>query len=68
MSLKLFRICYWNKADYVCFFYVLLYNNDYIQNIENDLLKLELQYEIGKVLELQEVYHTQFKKLQNNFR
>lgn len=45
----------------------LLYSKDYIHNIENDLLKLELQYEIGKILELQETYHIQFNKLKQKY-
>ena len=47
--------------------FVLLYNEEYVNNIQDDLLKLEIELFIEKMCELIMVYHNQMgeKKLEN---
>ena len=45
----------------------LFYTNDYITHISNGMLKLELQLEIDKILEMQEAYHKEYKILKHKY-
>ena len=45
----------------------LFYTNDYITHISNGMLKLELQLEIDKILEMQEAYHKEYKLLKHKY-
>ena len=45
----------------------LFYTNEYITHISNGMLKLELQLEIDKILEIQEAYHKEYKILKHKY-
>ena len=47
--------------------FILLYNDDYVNNIQDDLLKLEIELFVEKMTELISCYHMQLeeKKLEN---
>ena len=47
-----------NKSDFG-----LLYTNNYHKNIKNDMLFMEIQLLIEKILELQKSYHQEYKNL-----
>ena len=55
--------------------FMLVYNDEYIQNIQEDLLKLEIELFIEKITELIRVYHSQIdlqnmehEIMKNNYR
>jgi len=47
--------------------FLLLYNNDYMNNIQEDLLKLEIELFVEKMAELIQCYHDEYnqKKMEN---
>ena len=47
--------------------FFLLYNNNYHNNIKNDMILYEIQLLNEKILELQKSYHNEYKKLYNNY-
>ena len=48
--------------------FLLLYNNDYMNNIQEDLLKLEIELFVEKMAELIQCYHDEYnqKKMEND--
>ena len=52
-----------NKNDFS-----LLYTNKYHKNIKNDMLVMEIQLLIEKILELQKSYHREYKDLSCNYK
>ena len=52
-----------NKNDFA-----LLYNNNYHKNIKNDMLFMENQLLIEKILELQKSYHQEYKNLLSRYK
>jgi len=47
--------------------FFLLYNNNYHNNIKNDMILYEIQLLYEKILELQKSYHFEFQKLYSNY-
>lgn len=42
--------------------FILLYNDDYVNNIQDDLLKLEIELFVEKMTELISCYHIQLEE------
>ena len=45
----------------------IFYTNDYLNNIQEDVLQLEIQLLFEKIFELQSVYHKEYNNLQKDF-
>ena len=45
----------------------IFYTNDYLNNIQEDVLQLEIQLFFEKIFELQSVYHKEYNNLQKDF-
>ena len=45
----------------------IFYTNDYLNNIQEDVLQLEIQLLLEKIFELQSVYHKEYNNLQKVF-
>ena len=45
----------------------IFYTNDYLNNIQEDVLQLEIQLQFEKIFELQSVYHKEYNNLQKDF-